>query len=387
MTRSTTIRRSVHRFAIVGLAAVVAGCGATNGGAGSETGSDDGAGAGGRAGSGGGGTGGSSRDDDADARFEFPGAGFSDGGMLQPPPPGSVDPEKVCGLETVPLERLPAELLLVLDRSTSMISDRLLTRQTHWQATTAAMNSVIAETQAGVMWGLKMFPTTSVCSVAPGVERDVELQNHTAIENLVRQSTPGTNNGTPTTAAMRAALAYLSRRTTPNPKYILLATDGEPTCRNDIPNRNGLDHVAAIESVAAAAAAGFHTFVVGIAAQRQAGQALDTLNAMAEAGAEPRAGETKFYSVTSEAELIAALGAIAGQVGSCTFPLSKAPPSADDVAVKADGMRVPRSNTDGWRYGADQRSVVLEGSYCDRAKAGSFKNVTITLGCPGMPVL
>lgn len=320
--------------------------------------------------------------------FAVPGAGASggSGGAAAPPAEGPT-PEMVCGQETTSLERLPAELLLVLDRSSSMVSDRLRTGQTHWDVTTSAVNASLRSTEQGVLWGLKMFPSSTGCQVNDGVERDVAQSNHMAISDLVERARPGSRNGTPTTAAMNAARAHLSARTTPNPKYILLATDGEPTCLNGNASRTALDIDNAIASVAAAAEAGIHTFVVGIAAQRQSGQALQTLNAMAEAGKEPRAGDTKFFSVTSEEELTLALNAIAGQVGSCSFPLKKLPPSPNEVYVEVDGKRIPRSDTEGWQYGANGSAIVLTGALCERAKAGELKDVRFTFGCPGMVVL
>ncbi len=320
--------------------------------------------------------------------FDFPGAN-SDGGLKPNPNQGANGgtPEKVCGLETIPLERLPAELLLVLDRSSSMVNDRLRDNQSHWQVTTTAVDAAVKSTQGGVLWGLKMFPSRTGCGVSPGVEHDVAVNNHIAISTTVRAATPGRSNGTPTTNAMKAATAYLAARATPNPKYILLATDGEPTCFNGNASVRASDTPAALQSIRDAATAGFHTFVVGIAAQRPSGQPLETLNAMAEAGKEPRAGDTKFFSVSSETELTTALGAIAGQVGTCAFPLSKAPPSPDDVAVDVDGQRILRSDSDGWQYGPNQTSIVLHGPMCEKARAGELKNVKITFGCPGMVIL
>ncbi|MDX2019758.1 MAG: vWA domain-containing protein [Deltaproteobacteria bacterium] len=323
--------------------------------------------------------------------FAVPGAG--DAGLLQPAggATGKGNPTlgadgKTCGFEQLPLERLPAELLLVLDRSTSMITDRLQNAETNWTVLTRALDGTINKTQAGVLWGLKTFPTTSACGVQGGVEHDVAVNNYAAINATVMRSTPGNNNGTPTTAAMNAATNYLKGRTTQNPKYLLLATDGEPTCFNGNGSRNSTDIPAAIAAVGNAAQEGFHTFVVGIAPQRQVGRALETLNAMAVAGAEPRAGDTKFFSVTSEAELSAALEAIAGQVGSCTFSLSKAPPSPDDVAVDIDGKRIARSDVDGWQYNAAKTSIVLNGALCEAARKGSLKRVEITFGCAGVAI-
>lgn len=323
--------------------------------------------------------------------FAVPGA--NDAGLLPSPGAGGAAVEgpdqKVCGFDTIALERLPAELLLVLDRSSSMTSDRLESGETNWSALTKSVDGTIKSTQGGVLWGLKTFPTTTGCTVRMGAEHDVIVNNYAPISQTIMQVTPGRSNGTPTTAGMKAAAAYLKARTTPNPKYILLATDGQPTCLNGNASREALDTEAAIAAVAAAAKDGFHTFVVGIAPQRQTGLALETLNKMAVAGEEARAGDTKYFGATSEVELTAALGAIAGQVGTCSFALSKVPPSPDDVAVDIDGTRIPQSPVAGWQYNATKTAVILHGPLCEQARMGKLKSVKITFGCPGVviPVL
>jgi hypothetical protein len=74
---------------------------------------------------------------------------------------------------------------------------------------------------------------------------------------------------------------------------------------------------------------------------------------MATAGGVPRAAVPPYYPVANRRSLVDALGQIAKTVASCTFPLDKAPPSPDDVAVNVDGMRVMRdpAQTNGWNYG------------------------------------
>ena len=67
---------------------------------------------------------------------------------------------------------------------------------------------------------------------------------------------------TPTRAAEDAAVTYLRGLTDPNPKFILMATDGQPNCPAS-GNSSGDDTPGAIAAVTAAATAGFPTFVVG----------------------------------------------------------------------------------------------------------------------------
>jgi hypothetical protein len=201
----------------------------------------------------------------------------------------------------------------------------------------------------------------------------------------IGNNAPERNGATPTRGAVESATAYLKTVTSPNPKFILLATDGQPNCLNGSASQDATDEPGAVNAVRAAAAAGFPVFVMGIAMN---GQATSVLNDMAIAGGRPRAGDVKHYPATSREELVAAMSAIAGQVVSCSLRLNAALPSPADTAVDADGMRVPRDPThqNGWDYGDGNTSVQVYGSWCDRLKDGTIKNVDITFGCPGMAI-
>lgn len=305
---------------------------------------------------------------------------------------GSGD-EKVCAQQNVPLNRLPPEIMVVLDRSGSM--RRNAQGQTappdKWSQTTAALNTVLNDTQAGVHWGLKMYPSwrkqgDTACGIE-GLRVDPGLNQAGAIMTEVNGNTPTLDRGaTPTAKAVIEASEFLKGRTSQNPKFILLATDGIPNCRNDS-DREG-DVPGAVAAVTAAREAGFGVFVVGIAASGIKVDGVDAfavLNDMAVAGGRPREGDTKFYSANNEAELKTALGSIASQAADCTFTLEKQPPSPQDVAVLLDDKRLSQGAD--WEYGAGNRSIVVKGAYCDKLKKGDVKNALIKFGCPGMVIL
>lgn len=322
-------------------------------------------------------------------------------GQLMPTPVGgstgvgSGPPEGACGLKKFGLDRVPAELMIVLDRSGSM--RRTADGQPpaggqtdKWTETTAAIDESVNATQANIFWGLKMFPMPPITQAsdpnkcngetAPSVEP--ATNDHDAIMSAIRSSAPVIDVGaTPTSAAVRTAATYMKARTTTNPKYLLLATDGLPNCgggndrSNDVPGA-----VAAIKN------AGLPVFVVGIAVPGTDGN--DTLNQMADAGGVPRAGDQHYYSVRNKADLIAALGAITGQIASCSFVLDGDPPDPTTVAVDIDGQRVPQDTThaNGWDFGGNVRTVTLFGGWCDKVKSGGVKDARITFGCPGMVI-
>jgi hypothetical protein len=255
------------------------------------------------------------------------------------------------------------------------------TMNTRFTEASAAITDVLAKTNATVLWGLKLYPTGAMmCNINPGVEVAVGAMTGPAVTTAITGAVPGMPTGTPTHTAVMMGTDHLKMRTTTNPKYILLVTDGEPNCAGG----GGSGAMASVMAIQAAAAAGFHTFVVGIAT---AGTDADTtLNNMAMAGGEARMGATKYYPATLRDELVAVLTQITGQVTNCIFPLSQQPPSPNDVAVRVGGMRIERNMMNGWEYGMGMQSVVLYGAACELAKSGKAGDVQIIFGCPNVPI-
>ena len=216
----------------------------------------------------------------------------------------------------------------------------------------------------------------------PGAEVPIGLDTAPAITAALDAADP--NGSTPTTAAVTLGGDYLASLTTPNPRFIVLVTDGQPTCANG--NGNGDDSMAAIAAVTAQAARGYGTFVIGVATASDM-MAAATLTSMSTAGMHPRPGTPNYYVVNNTAELVDALGRIGTLVASCTFTLTTQPPDANNVVVVADGKVVPKGASptdDGWTYGAGMTSVTLGGSYCQDVMNGVVTNVEVLFGCGGI---
>lgn len=301
--------------------------------------------------------------------------------------------DRFCKQQDFMLNRLPPEILLVLDRSGSMQRNGAgdVGTPTKWSLTTAAIDTTLAGTEKGVLWGLKMYPAwkkegDSACGTAGIAGVDPGLTQHAQIMSTVTGNAPTRDKGaTPTANAMIEATTLMKGRTSPNPKFILLATDGIPNCRNN--SDRELDIEGATAAVAAANQAGFATFVVGIAAAGIKVDGVDTfkvLNDMAAAGGKARDGDTKFYPAANQQELAASLGSIAAQAADCTFLLTSAPPVPDNIAVELDGVRL---STNDWAYGAGNRSVVIKGAYCDKVKKGDIAKAQVKFGCAGEVIL
>ncbi|HEY0715021.1 MAG TPA: vWA domain-containing protein [Polyangia bacterium] len=323
------------------------------------------------------------------------GGGSSGGPMIALPPAGSgqmsmpnAPTENMnCGLRSINLERRPADVRVVLDRSGSMLETVMVNGAAvpKWGEVVSALDTVLMKTQGQVSWGLKMFPMGGQCGVPDGAEVAVSLNNHAMVMSAINATPAGMDSGsTPTRDAVTKAAAFLQASPSTNVKYLLVATDGEPNCGAGA-TRGRSDAMGAVAAITAAQTAGIPSFVIGVATGGTSADA--TLNMMATAGGRPRNDVTKYYPVTSRDELAGALDAIATQIASCTFPLSPPPPAPENVAVDVDGKRVARdpAQKTGWNYGPDNKSIVFHGDTCEALKNGS-KDVKIIYGCGQTPI-
>lgn len=339
--------------------------------------------AGSPAGAGGTGTGGSSTVTGGRSGIVLPSAGSGSGG------------EASCGIQAFDREKKPVELILVLDRSGSMKDPPDGSTVPKWDLTVPAVKSVILATNSAISWGLKLYPeseNTVACAphtIVPTIHVPIVENSAAAVVSAIGQTTPE-GDGTPTGDAIRFAHAHLEERSKLNdsPRFILLATDGDPSCPSDPVNY-------AVTQIGDALRAGFPTFVVGVDTTKES--SIERLNRMAEAGGRarprtdpnPAARHVSFYLTSTQADLDAALRAITTEIASCVFELTPPPPVPDNIALDFAGLRADRDPTrqNGWEYTRDDHTQLqVYGSWCDRIQSEAKNRINIKYGCPNEPI-
>jgi hypothetical protein len=235
------------------------------------------------------------------------------------------------------------------------------------------------------------------------------------INASLEQTGPG--GGTPTAAALGAALDYFttgagSMLTGDN--YVLLATDGGPNCFDGpactaarcTTNLDGqcdsgnccddtggnircLDDDNVMQKLGALHDAGIPTFVVGIPGTEAY---TDYLNSFADQGGVPAVGmDQKYYAVSADAGvegLTSVFESITTQLlRDCDIVLPEAPSKLDLVNVAIDCTLVPQNDDDsksGWAFDRtpDPTSVVVHGPLCDAIQQNGAERVDVVFGCP-----
>jgi hypothetical protein len=296
---------------------------------------------------------------------------------------------------------LPPDILIVLDRSGSM-NDQVdgttcmggCGANSKWSVMTAALDAFLPMVTT-VNWGLKYFATkggnggNSSCTV--NTTADVAPSATAGAANgPITMSIAGTTAGssTPTTAAVTNAAKYLMTVNDGNPKFILLATDGIPTCGTAAcaagsgAMGNMCDDANAIAAVKTVHDMGIPTFVLGIGTA--AGGGGDTLTAMANAGGFPRANATPaYYPVESASDLTAAFATITQMVGQCFFGVSPALTSTEKIGgVSYSGGTIMQDATNGYTV-VGTTGIQLNGQSCADFMSGKITDVKVQVDCNG----
>jgi len=343
----------------------------------------------------------SGADDDDDDDGTKKDAGVKDGGKKDAG--GTViktDPDDPSACDKLALNGRPnaPDILIVLDRSGSMVGlgDPRNAGKNRWMPSVSAVKKLTSELTETVAFGLMLFPAPGSGAgggitipgigtfgggggggCAPGMLNvPVELSTADMIGTTLDMSTPDVG-ATPTSATLEAALTALDTGTCGDcqdvPKYILLVTDGQPTCGASGMTTTPEDIAATNAAIDKLAAKGIKVYVVGY------DTASDPASAAAMDEFAMHGGTGKHFPVEDEATLLSELTTIAGALVPCEFELTKDIPDPTYVRVEIDGVSYAYE-TD---WSVEGRKIILhpEGAACPILRDAKLHDLKITREC------
>jgi len=334
-----------------------------------------------------------------------------------------------CGVTSVEATYSAANVLLVIDKSSSMDDQPGGFELKKWDALKAALGPALTAVQYEMSFGLLLYPFgdqaqipldcfEGCCEVPTGpaaIQVGIEpgIRSVSKVIDALNATAPG--GGTPTAAALDAALGYFTTgagKELKGDRFVLLATDGGPNCGANeticaadhcTPNLDGLcpaaqgnccagegsyclADAAVVQKIRALADASVPTFVIGIpGTERYA----NYLNAFATAGGVPNPNAPPdYYSVSAgggvEALTQTLVDITTHLVRSCDVDLgTTVPPLKDLVNVAVDCDIVPFEDGAGWDISRDApTTLVLAGDACDRVRREGARRIDVVYGCP-----
>jgi hypothetical protein len=191
----------------------------------------------------------------------------------------------------------------------------------------------------------------------------------------------GTTPTGPTLESVRTQI--MSKMTSPDevlpPQYVLLVTDGQPTCPMGDGRNNTAAHQATIAAIDALSKIGVKTYVIGYDASVNA-QLAQQLTEYAQHG-----GTNNFYAVQDGPSLVSKFTEITGVVAECSYQLDKKPDDPKFVLVELDGKALKPDDANGWVI--NDRNVTIQGDACTTLRDGSRQHtLAVTVEC-SPPVL
>jgi von Willebrand factor type A domain len=271
---------------------------------------------------------------------------------------------------------VPATVMLLIDQSQSM-SFRF-GDSTRWDVLRQAMvdpdHGLLASLDPNASLGLMLFTgqngfTSPLgCPILTRVE--AKFGNVDAVRSAYLAAEPMFRGDTPTGESIDQAALALAAIANNAPKYILLATDGEPdTCAQPKPQA-GLPQ--ALEAAQRAFAQGIRVYTLGVSDGLGAWRLQELANAGA--GKDP----SLVYGTDADAEepisassdphqLAEQLKGIIGDVRSCVIDLGTTVgrEGALDGRLVLDGQQLRNDPRNGWTF-VDPRTVQIHGSACDQ---------------------
>jgi uncharacterized protein YegL len=257
-----------------------------------------------------------------------------------------------------------------------------------WTPAVAAVKSLTKMFEKTVNFGLVTFPGMGMAQGGGGGRNNqgcsagdqrVPVAANTADAIAMALDATKPEGNTPTAATLDAVLKQImSKKTSPDdvlpPQYVLLVTDGQPTC-----GEGNAPHQQTVAAIDALAKAGVKTYVIGYDASVNARLA-QQLTEYAQHG-----GTNNFFAVQDGPSLVQQFTAITSVVAECSYQLDKKPDDPTYVKVELDGTALIQNAPDGWTI--TDTNVTIQGNACTTLRDGSRPHtLAVTVECVQQPL-
>jgi hypothetical protein len=307
----------------------------------------------------------------------------------------------------VELDARFVDVLIVLDASESM--GIAFGPGTRYSVLANLLTNLVDAYQSRIRFGLARYPgadamclgqaVVGCCVGPPSVE--VALGNGEAMQEALDSGLLLAGN-TPTASALsRASDYYAGLDDGIVDRFILLATDGLPSCTlsGQLSSNSPADADSGVSSACQEAVAqvqalsnqGINVLVLAVGAELTDDPAgpPSCLDQMAQAGGMPSSlSGPAYYSAASPESLQTTIESIFGGLVnlSCRFELDPAPTASAEVSVELDGQPIPRdrSHNHGWDFDPPGATgyIRIFGEYCDRIRHFRYSTVGASYTCP-----
>lgn len=289
-------------------------------------------------------------------------------------------------LQTVP------RVVLLVDRSSTMVMARFGSYPTRWDALRAALmgspDGLVLRYESLIRFGFEGYTGFQTGSCPDLLSVSDALNNYEAILPVYDSATPDSSltiiGQTPTGEALRSVIdkfesQMILSNTEQDPYVILLATDGEPdTCAE--PNVDGSPTATqlVVGQVKRAFALGIKTYVLSVGSDVSDSHLQDVANAGV------GENDATFFKANDYEGLNDVLTTVISSIVSCRFELNVeiADPikACEQGYITYDSSIIQCGSQDGWRL-VDKSHIELLGSACDSFRTSPTAIVELALPC------
>jgi len=293
-------------------------------------------------------------------------------------PDVGADTEEGCLDVTLSVEPVIPTLTLLIDQSGSMGFN--FQGSTRWEATYDTLmdpvDGVVPTLEDRVRFGLALYTNDEESGVCPDLtEAPPAVGNAAAIDAVYGPATP--LNETPTGESLDLVATNLAAMPFPDPKGIVLATDGEPdTCAQPNPQNGQPEAIAAAQN---AWVLGIQTYIISVGDQVSETHLQEMANAGAGKDPMEMVDPEPYYQALNPTDLVDAFQQIIADFVTCEFTLDGeivGDPCKGEVYLDGE---IIECGVD-WDATSDS-TVELIGGTCDLIKDGEEHTIEAVFPC------